>query len=430
MANDLLAGAAKTNITPGKGVPMGGYGARVEGAKGVHDMLWARALVLSNAQTQVVLVSCDVIGLTADVLQPTRQAIAQDLNIPAHHVMVVCTHTHSGPDTLRLFPKHPPQEYFALLQKQIMRAVEMACALKGPALVGWGRGDVQGISINRRTFEKGPLDTEVGVLRVEDEEHRPIALVTNFACHAVALGGDNLLLSADFPGYAMRLLEMAYPGCLALFTNGAFGNVNTGHRADMPVGDRGVRTFARAEALGHMLAGEVLKVHNAVDCTPDSRLAAQVKPLALPTRKLPEVDMDALRARVAETLQVLDDPLASHDEKVRSQGSSLYDYGLLGLKGTLPPALKTEVMALRIGGGVLAGVPAEYFIEYQIALKQASPHPFTFLAALVNDWVGYVPTREAFDDGGYETKTAAWSKLAPECGDIVYDALLEVTKSV
>jgi len=87
------------------------------------------------------------------------------------------------------------------------------------------------------------------------------------------------------------------------------------------------------------------------------------------------------------------------------------------------------VMALRVGEGVLAGVPAEYFIEYQIALKKESPRPFTFLTALVNDWVGYVPTRGAFEEGGYEARLALWSKLAPECGDMVYDALLEVAKS-
>lgn len=430
MTNHLTAGAAKANITPPLGVPMGGYGSRVEGAKDVHDFLWAKALVLANAETKAVLVSCDLIGLTADVLGTTRQKIARQLAIPPDHVMIVCTHTHSGPDTLCLFPQHPAPDYFELVKKQILSAVEMANALSGPALAGWGRGDVQGISINRRTFEKGPLDTEVGVLRVEDEAHRPIALVVNFACHPVALGGDNLLLSADFPGYATRLLERADPGCVALFTNAAFGNVNTGHRADLDVGDRGSRTFERARALGHMLAGEALKVHNAVECSANAKLEARTRELTLPSRELPEVDIDELRSRVAEAKQVLENPGASHDEKVKAQGDSLYDYGLLCLKETLPPEIQTEVMALCIGDGVLAGVPAEYFIEYQIALKQASPRAFTFLAALVNDWVGYVPTREAFDEGGYETKTAPWSKLMPECGDMIYDALLEVTKSV
>jgi len=430
MADHFIAGAAKTNITPPVGVPMGGYGARVDGAKGVHDPLWAKAVVLRNADTAVVLVSCDLLGLTADVLTPVREEIAQQLNIPAGHVMIVCTHTHSGPDTLRLFPKHPSPDYFALLRKEIVRAVEMAQANLRPALVGWGRGDVQGISINRRKFEEGPLDTEVGVLRVEDERRRPIALVVNFACHPVTLGGQNLLLSADFPGYAMDLLEHADPGCLALFTNGAFGNVNTGHRADLNVGDRGLRTFDRAKVLGHMLAGEVLKVHNGIDCQPDAPLAAKTRALDLPTRALPDADLDELRAAVAEATEVIESPTASQADKVKAQSSSLYDYGLLCLKESLPAEIHTEVTALRVGDGVLAGVPAEYFIEYQIALKQDPLRPFTFLTALVNDWIGYVSTREAFDEGGYETRTAPWSKLAPACGDIIYEALLDLTGEV
>ena len=430
MSNQLLAGAAKANITAPAGTPMGGYGGRVEGAKGVHDLLFARALFLRNADTSAVIVSCDLLGLKAEVATPIREEISQQFGVPAEQVMVVCTHTHSGPDSLCLFPKHPSPEYFVRVRQQILSAVEMARALMGPALVGWGRGDVQGLSINRRTFDAGPLDTEVGVLRVEDESRRPIALLTNFACHPVALGGNNLLFSADFPGYAMALLEKTDPGCVAMFTNGAFGNVNTGHRADLNVGDRGERTFERARALGHMLAGEVLKVHNAIACQPNAELGAATQALSLPTRELPEADWEQLRASVAEAREIVESSTASQEEKVKAQGGSLYDYGLLRLKESLPAEIQTEVMALRVGEGVLAGVPAEYFIEYQIALKEQSPHPFTFLAALVNDWVGYVPTREACEEGGYEAKLALWSKLAPECGNMVYDALLEVTRSV
>ena len=430
MSNRLLAGAAKTNITAPTGTPMGGYGGRVEGAEGVHDPLFARALMLRNADTAAVIVSCDLLGLQADVTTPIRAEISQHFDVPADQVMIVCTHTHSGPDSLCLFPTHPSPEYFDRVRQQILSTIEMAHALMGPALVGWGRGHVQGISINRRTFEQGPLDTEVGVMRVEDESRQPIALLTNFACHPVALGGNNLLFSADFPGYAMALLEKIDPGCLALFTNGAFGNVNTGHRADINVGDRGERTFERARALGHMLAGEVLKVHNAIVCQPNAELRAAIRALSLPTRELPEADWEQLRASVAEARGIVDDPTTSHEEKVKAQSGSLYDYGLLRLKESLPAEIQTEVMALRVGEGVLAGVPAEYFIEYQIALKEQSPHPFTFLAALANDWVGYVPTRDAFGEGGYEAKLALWSKLAPECGDRVYEALLNATESV
>ena len=430
MTTPLLAGAAKTNITPPIGTHMGGFGARVDGAKGVHDTLWAKALVLRNDDTAVALVACDLLGLTADVIRPAREAIAAQLGVPVEHVMVTCSHTHSGPDSLCLNTDVPSPDYFALVTKQIASAAELAAGQLRPARVGWGRGQADGISINRRTFEKGPLDTEVGVLRVEDEDQRPLALVVNFACHPVTLGGNNLLFCADYPGYAMNLLEQADPGCVALFTNGAFGNVNTGHSAGFKVGDLGERTFARARALGHMLAGEAIKVHNAIQCAPDSTLAGQTRALNLPTRPVPDADWPALEAKVADALKVIQDASLPQAERVSAKSRALYDYELLRLRESLPPALDTEASVLRIGNGVLAGQPAEYFIEYQIALKQASPHAFTFLAGLANDWVGYVPTLDAFDEGGYETKLCRWSKLVPECGDTIFDALVELVKAV
>ena len=411
MPCSLLAGAAKTNITPPVGTTMGGYAGRKEGARGVHDPLWAKALVLRSNGAAVAVVACDVLGLTADVVAPARAAIAERFGIPVEHTMVACSHTHSGPDTLRLFREAPHASYFALVQANIVGAVEMAQSRLRPARAGWGRGCVEGVSINRRTFEQGPLDTEVGVLRVEDDSGQPIALLVNFACHPVTLGGNNLLLSADFPGYAMALLEQADPGCTALFLNGAFGNVNTGHRADIDVGDRGERTFARARKLGHMLAGEALKTHNNIACSPEVALAGRRRLLELPTRELPEIDADELRAQ--------------------AEGSGdLYARELLMLSESHPATLDTEAMALRIGDGVLAGAPAEYFIEYQIALKQNSPCAHTYLAAPVNDWVGYVPTRAACDDGGYETRLCRWSKLAPDCGDTMYEALLDLTTAL
>jgi len=428
MKQQLLAGTGKIDITPPPGVQMGGYGVRIQGAEGTHDPLWAKALTLSVDDTAIALVSCDLLGLTADVLDPVRAQIAEQCGIPADRVMVVCTHTHAGPDTLRLFPNEPSPEYFRSVQQGIVDAVTAAHSHLRPAQAGWGRGNAPGISLNRRKFEQGPLDTEVGVLRVEDHERNPMALVANFACHPVALGGNNLLYSADFPGFAMNLLEQIDPGCLAIFTNGAFGNVNTGHRPGIDVGDRGERTFERARALGHMLAGEVLKVHNALQCQPEVTLSAATQRLALPTRPLPHANWDELRAVVTRAQEVVADPATPHEDKVKAQVGTLYQNELLRLKESLPSEIGTEVAALRIGDGVLAGVPAEYFIEYQIALKQASALPFTFLVGLANDWIGYVPARDAFDDGGYETDLARWSKMAPECGDLIYEALLDTVR--
>lgn len=432
MHRPLLAGTARRDITPPPGVSMGGYGNRLHGAQGTHDALSAKALVLRQGDVSAALVSCDLLGLEARLALPMRREISANCGIPVDHVMIVCTHTHSGPDTLELFGESMPEAYLSDLRMAVGEAVAEAMSAVREARTGWGTGDVPGISMNRRTFERGPLDTEVGVLRIEDLTGRPIALVTHFACHPVALGGDNLHFSADFPGFAMALLEQADPGCLALFVNGAFGNVNTGHRADLDSGDRGKRTFAQARALGHALAGEVLKVHNLIRCEEETTLACATAPLTSRSREIPDQDWDALRRNVAWAWELMAQDEVSEDDKLAARSQALYDRELLMLHAAGLTEVHTEVMALRVGSGVLAGAPAETFIEYQMALKNefAANGTQALLTALCNDWIGYVPTPAAFAEGGYETRLCRWSRLEPGSGDALHRALHAVVTKI
>jgi hypothetical protein len=87
------------------------------------------------------------------------------------------------------------------------------------------------------------------------------AILVNYACHPVVLGPDNLLVSADYPYYLRETLSSLYPGALVVFANGAAGNINTGHQARASInGTSGnKRTFAEAQRLGRILAGEVMK---------------------------------------------------------------------------------------------------------------------------------------------------------------------------
>jgi len=80
------------------------------------------------------------------------------------------------------------------------------------------------------------------------------------------------------------------------------------------------------------------------------------------------------------------------------------------------PRLPCEVQGIRIGPLGIATNGAEYFCEHGLRIKQASRHPTTWVVSLANEWVGYVPTAQAFVGGGYEPRTARSSKLAPDVG--------------
>ena len=85
-----------------------------------------------------------------------------------------------------------------------------------------------------------------------------------------------------------------------------------------------------------------------------------------------------------------------------------------------------EIQVLKLGNTALLAVPAEYFVEYGLKIKLESPAENTYIVSCANGMIGYVPTREAFKYGGYETTLAQWSKLAPQAGDIITEAILEL----
>jgi neutral ceramidase len=130
----------------------------------------------------------------------------------------------------------------------------------GHARESW-MGDDHYRAINPERIPFGPVDDEVGVIRIEDMSGRPRAIVMNYACHAdvVCL---SYAISADFPGAAARKVEEAFPEAYCLFVNGAAGNVAplfTVPRRDGP--DDAFKTdYAPMERMGELLAIETIKV--------------------------------------------------------------------------------------------------------------------------------------------------------------------------
>ena len=93
----IKAGVAKVNITPPVGVLLSGYEARKKPSQGVHDELYAKALVLDDGDHKVALVVADLLYLDIDFTESVRRLIEESTGIDNQHVMVAVTHTHSGP---------------------------------------------------------------------------------------------------------------------------------------------------------------------------------------------------------------------------------------------------------------------------------------------------------------------------------------------
>ncbi len=91
-------------------------------------------------------------------------------------------------------------------------------------------------------------------------------------------------------------------------------------------------------------------------------------------------------------------------------------------------AQPAEVQVLRMGEVLIAGIPAEYFVEHGLRIKEQAFPAHALVAGFTNGMVGYVPTAAAFTRSGYETTLGPPSRLAPEAGDLMADAAIRLIK--
>ena len=82
-----------------------------------------------------------------------------------------------------------------------------------------------------------------------------------------------------------------------------------------------------------------------------------------------------------------------------------------------------DVMVMRIGDLGIVGLPGEFFCEYGIEIRRSSPARHTVVIELANDAIGYIPTRQAFEEGGYEPSPGATFYTA-DCGPLLVESAL------
>ena len=432
----LSAGFGKVCISPPVGAPLAGFAARQEVSQGIHDDLFACALVLSTEEDTVAFVSVDVLALPGDFVRRVRAAIEDATGIRPECVMIASTHTHAGPVTIRTFfnPDGSADEnYMGLLADGITRAVTTASENRFPARVGVGAGHVEGVGVNRRSPDHLPVDREVGIIKVEDAQGRPRAVFVNYACHPTVLGPDNLLVTRDFPGYAVSELEDTLgQGGFAMFVNGTQGNISMGHSSELSA--IGIitpgRTFERAAALGHLLAEATLSALPAIVTTDAPALGAASVTVGLPAKRYPSPEETERALREAEERLAGLGSGGDGDQLNRAKSEHLYasieNFYAGEVRGLSDGLLPVELQGIRVGGAVFLAVPAEIFVEVGLSLKQVAPQK-TFVVGIANGYIGYLPTREAHEVGGYEVVS---SKCRPEAADLLIERAVELEKQI
>lgn len=420
----FTAGFSKVCISPPVGAPMAGFAAREGVSEGVHDDLFVRALVLENENTAIAFVSVDVLALPSEFVRRVRDDVYKETGIRQDSLMIASTHTHAGPVTITTFfnpEESVDQTYMNALADAITKCVRTAHRERVSARVGVGAGCVEGIGVNRRSPDMRPVDEEIGIIKVEDEGGRLRAVFVNYACHPTVLGSNNLLFTGDFPNFAVeRIEENIGSDGFAMFVNGTQGNISMGHSSELSA--IGVitpgRTFEHAIELGHTLADATLAALPDIVTADAPTLGALNMRVNLPLKNYPPLDETRKGLREAdEQLTSLSADGVPLEELMRAKTNRLYasiTNFYAGEAMALPDGyLPIELQGLRIDKAAFVAIPAEVFVEIGLKLKSVAPHK-TFVAGVANGYIAYLPTREAYEVGGYEVVSSMCAAAAEE----------------
>lgn len=440
------AGAATANITPPLGeLIVGGWTPLP--ADEVHDELHAKCIILDDGNDKIGLVICDNVGIPREVFDHAKKQIERTTGIPASHLLMASTHTHSA-TTARgenaMIPSESLSDYQRFLSDRIVDAVRIANKRLQPAEIGWSSVDEPSQLYNRRWFVSeeqqrrnpfggidqvrmnpgkatlirpaGPIDPEVSFLAVRALDGRPIAVLANYSLHYVG-GVPSRVISADyFAVFAEHLVKLEnsadqYPPLVAILSNGTSGDVN-----NINFRDRGpqLANFEKMRQVGELIAARVHETMQRVQYVNWVDLDAASSELILAVRK-PDSKMlqyfESIEKRPEDT-----PPYHTHEtvyaQRVRQLAES-------------PDEVSVPLQAIRIGSLGIAAIPFEVFTETGLEIKSRCPLADSFTIELANGSYGYLPTPQQHLLGGYETWLGT-NKVEIEASTKIVERLMQM----
>lgn len=419
----MKAGFAEIDITPPMGTRKIGWIKVITGQR-VADPLYARAAVFSSDQTTIVFLQLDTLSVTWEMVGAIRKEIHSRYGVSGQNVMICATHNHAGPAIASIGDVKADDAYVAALTENVVSAFGQAFECRCDAEIGTGRAFEFNAGFNRRVIMRsgitkthgnfndpdalcleGPIDPEVFVLAARGKDGKMLGAIVNFACHPAHHGPDDFF-SAGWPGVLAR--ELKASGCpVPLFLNGAAGNISTSNPS-LGGKDRDM------EEVGRSVAASAQRALQGIKYTSDARLSSRARTIELPFRRYTDEEVKG----TLRGAQRFVDP-------------SAYDREMPKLleKIQRKKIQRAEVQLLALNEFDFIALPAEPFVELGLATKERAHPRKAVVVGYANGMTGYLPHKQAFDRGGYETTFCGWSNLAPEAGDLFVECALELSSA-
>jgi len=390
-------------------------------ATGQEGKLRAAAVVLEKNGVKLGIAACDVLMMPRRVLDPVVAEVSQAIGVPPANILINCTHTHHALSTLRLHDYDTDDVFTRRVQEGIVKAFRDANARLTNSRFQFRLGYESTVGENSRQLlddgmvywigprtnfvrATGPFDSELPVLAFRGADDKLQALLFNHSTHTIGTRQPGKR-SPSIYGMAAQEIEMEQGGLVG-FLEGASGSTHN-------------LSLTGEECIRRLKASVLTALAEAKD-RPVDKLASLKRPLKFKVRRFDEAAEDAAvnrycrkyapggAAAIARVFQTMRSELAPHQGQER----------------------ETWVQVMRIGDVALVGVPAEYFTQLGIDIKNRSPFRHTFIAELANDWIGYLPNLEGHKLGGYQVWTGYHSYAEPGTGERIADLAVEMLKEL
>ncbi len=444
------AGAFAIDITPTE-FPVESAGNMTPNvATFASDPLHARCLVLDDGTTTIAFAICDHCMIPRELIDRIGQIAQGRCGIPADHVLVSATHTHTGVTLTPVFQSKVEAEYSEWFVEQVAEGIQQAHSRLAAAKIGWVVGNNPNQVFNRRWYMRegveitdpfdvgkdrvrmnpppassqllkpsGPIDPEIPVISLVSPDNVPIALLANYALHYVG-GVPGKALSADYFGEFARQymsLQSIDPktGFVAMMTNGTSGNINNINFFD---GAPGQQPLEQIRLVGRDLAESVADAMRRIEYQDWVAIRSVSEEVTMRVRKPSGDELSRAKTFVDEA-----------GEKPLRKMRDIYAQESIDL-AAYPDEVTARIQAIRIGELGIVSSPCETFVETGLAIKQQSPLRTTFTIELANGYNGYLPTAEHHALGGYETWRAKSSYLAEDSEALVRQAQLRLLESL
>lgn len=420
-AQELRVGAAAVELEADDSMPIAG-GIGLGYARGQEGQLRATAVVIQKAKAApVAIVSCDVLFVCRDFVDPALAEIQQTCGIPAANVLVHATHTHHAPSVSRVHAYDRCQVFAERLRKGIVQAVRLAQGKLADTTFAFKLGEERTVGQNSRLLLQdgriywtgsredvvrptGPFDPDLPVLVFRSPAGNLQALLFGHSTHSIGALRPGVR-SPCFYGLLAQELESQRGGTVA-FLEGASGST---HNLEL-----------KPDEMLQRIRAALLATMDLAEPRPVQKLAALKREFTFRIRKFDEAQEErAVSEYCRKKLGPHADAVIAVFRQMRQE-----------LTPRQGQARATWLQAVAIGDVAIVGVPAELFTQLGLDIKRQSPFKNTVLAELSNDWVGYVGNRDAYPLGGYQLWMGHHSYAEPGTGERIVEQALDMLREL